>query len=504
MKKNYLIKSTFIVMLVALISKVIGLFRDMLIASKFGATPETNAHALALTIPDTIFVIIGLAISTTFLPMLSKVRAENGREEMNKFANNVINILIIISAFIFIISMCFPDKIVNLISDSNEETTHLAVELTRILLINIVFLSVNACFTAILQVNEDFIVPSLLGLFFNLPMILYMIFIKDYNIYGLAVTNVIGNILRILVQLPSLYKHGYRYKFLIDFKDKRLKKVIILIIPVMVASGANSINMMVDKRIASTFDAPFVLNNAQLLITVVTTLITTSVTNVVYPVLANRINEGKSKEFISILSKSVIYLSLLLIPITVGLLYYGFDVVKLIYCRGNYTSQNAYQTSIILFGYSFGLFFTGIRDLLNSTLFSMGCTKITAKNGCIGVAINIIFSIVLSKYFGVIGISIASSIAMAVTAVLLLINIVKLQGSIDIKNLLTKLFKIVFATIIMALFIYVIKNFTVNLNYIMAMMLGVIVAFIIYFVVIKLVKVNEFDEIISYVLKRRK
>ena len=331
-----------------------------------------------------------------------------------------------------------------------------------------------------------------------------MIFIKDYNIYGLAVTNVIGNILRILVQLPSLYKHGYRYKFLIDFKDKRLKKVIILIIPVMVASGANSINMMVDKRIASTFDAPFVLNNAQLLITVVTTLITTSVTNVVYPVLANRINEGKSKEFISILSKSVIYLSLLLIPITVGLLYYGFDVVKLIYCRGNYTSQNAYQTSIILFGYSFGLFFTGIRDLLNSTLFSMGCTKITAKNGCIGVAINIIFSIVLSKYFGVIGISIASSIAMAVTAVLLLINIVKLQGSIDIKNILTKLFKIVFATIIMALFIYVIKNFTVNLNYIMAMMVGVIVAFIIYFVVIKLVKVNEFDEIISYVLKRRK
>ena len=97
MKKNYLIKSTFIVMLVALISKVIGLFRDMLIASKFGATAETNAHALALTIPDTIFVIIGLAISTTFLPMLSKVRAENGREEMNKFANNVINILIIIS-----------------------------------------------------------------------------------------------------------------------------------------------------------------------------------------------------------------------------------------------------------------------------------------------------------------------------------------------------------------------------------------------------------------------
>ena len=56
----------------------------------------------------------------------------------------------------------------------------------------------------------------------------------------------------------------------------------------------------------------------------------------------------------------------------------------------------------------------------------------------------------------------------------------------------------------MALFIYVIKNFTVNLNYIMAMMVGVIVAFIIYFVVIKLVKVNEFDEIISYVLKRRK
>ena len=65
-----------------------------------------------------------------------------------------------------------------------------------------------------------------------------------------------------------------------------------------------------------------------------------------------------------------------------------------------------------LLGYGFGIFFTGIRDILNSTLFSMGKTKITTINGVIGVVVNIILSIILSKYLGIFGIAIASSIAM--------------------------------------------------------------------------------------------
>lgn len=191
-QKSSLIKSTFVIMIVSLISRFLGFARDMLIAKNFGAGIYTDAYNIAVSIPETIFTLVGLAISTAFLPMLSKVRAEKGQKEMYDFANNIINILFIISFFLFVITSLFSKEIVHILGPA-EETGLIAIKLLRITLVNILFLSVNACFTALLQVNEDFVIPSILGLFFNLPMILYLLLFRNYDILGLTIANVIGN-----------------------------------------------------------------------------------------------------------------------------------------------------------------------------------------------------------------------------------------------------------------------------------------------------------------------
>ena len=333
MKKGSLIKSTLIVMIVAVLTKFMGAFRDILISNKFGANAYTDAYKLSASIPDTIFMIIGLAISTTFLPMLSKVKVKNGTKEMHKFANNIINILFIVSIILFIIASIFPEVIVNIIAkEASEETISITISLTRIILVNLIFLSVNACFTAILQVHEDFVIPSILGLFFNLPMIIYLLFFKDFNIYGLTIANVIGNLFKVLVQIPSLIKHGYKYEFFIDLKDERVKRILVLIIPVVIGAGASSINLIVDQRIASGLGESVItnLNYAQLLTTFISSMVNTAITNVIYPVLANRISEGKIKEFLEVLTKTIIFLAILLIPITFGIILYSFDAVKIV------------------------------------------------------------------------------------------------------------------------------------------------------------------------------
>ena len=145
-----------------------------------------------------IFTLVGLAISTAFLPTLSKIKAKNGKKEMYSFANNVINILFIVSLILFIVTSIFSKEIVFIFAKGfSEETALLAIKLTRITLINLLFLSVNACFTSLLQVNEDFVVPSILGLFFNLPMIIYLLVFRNYDIVGLTIANVIGNFFRV-------------------------------------------------------------------------------------------------------------------------------------------------------------------------------------------------------------------------------------------------------------------------------------------------------------------
>lgn len=505
-KGSSLIKSTFIIMIVSLISRALGFIRDMLIAKNFGAGMYTDAYNIAVSVPEILFTLVGLAISTAFLPMLSKVKAKKGQKEMYSFANNVINILFIVSLLFFMITSIFSKEIVYIFKFS-EETKLLAIKLLNITLLNLLFLSINACFTALLQVNEDFIIPSILGLFFNLPMILYLLLFRNYDIVGLTIANVIGNFFRVAVQVPSLLEHGYSYKFLINFKDERLKEIIILIIPVIIGAGANSLNMVVDKYIASYLEVGSVsaLDYAQKLIVFINTIITTSVTSVVYPLMANMLHSGDKNGFINILKKSILYLAILLIPITVGVIIFGNDIVKVVYARGEFTQHAVYITTLALLGYGFGIFFTGIRDILNSTLFSMGKTKITTINGVIGVIINIIFSIILSKYMGIMGIALASVIAMVVTSILLFISVIKLEKGFIIKDIIKKIGLISINSIIMgAIIITLVITLRSKLNSIVLLLLGTIIGSIIYFILCYLFKIEEVIEIKSLILKKIK
>jgi len=501
-----LIKSTFIIMIVSLISRALGFIRDMLIAKNFGAGIYTDAYNIAVSVPEIIFTLVGLAISTAFLPMLSKVKAKKGKKEMYSFANNVINILFIVSLIFFMITSIFSKEIVNIFGFS-EETSLLAIKLLKITLLNLLFLSINACFTSLLQVNEDFVVPSILGLFFNLPMILYLLLFKNYDIVGLTIANVIGNFFRVAVQVPSLLKHGYAYKFLISFKDERLKEIMILIIPVIIGAGANSLNMVVDKYIASYLEVGSVsaLDYAQKLILFINTIITTSVTSVVYPLMANMRHSGDNNGFINILKKAILYLAILLIPITIGVMIFGKDIVKIIYERGKFTEHAVYITTLALLGYGLGIFFTGIRDILNSTLFSMGKTKITTINGIIGVIINIIFSVVLSKYIGIMGVALASAIAMIVTSILLFKSIIKLEKGFIIKDIIRKIGIITINSIIMGVIIIIIVIcLRSKLNSIVLLFIGTIIGSIIYFILCYLFKIEEVIEMKSLILKKIK
>ena len=498
-KESSLIKSTFIIMIVSVISRAVGFIRDMLIANGFGAGMYTDAYNIAVTIPETIFTLIGLAISTAFLPMLSKVRAKKGKEEMYNFANNVINILFIVSLLFFIISSIFSKEIVSILASGfSDEALTLATKLTKITLLNLLFLSINACFTSLLQVNEDFIIPSILGLFFNLPMIIYLLIFGKNDIVGLTIANVIGNFLRVIVQVPSLLNHGYKFKFFINLKDKRLHEILILILPVIIGAGSNSLNMIVDKKIASSLSVGSIsaLDYGQKLIIFINTIITTSISSVAYPIMANMRNSGDNRGFTEILKKSIIYLAILLIPITVGILIFSRDIVQIVYGRGQFDEYAVKLTTSALVGYGFGIFFTGMRDILNSTLFSMGKTRITTFNGLIGVICNILLNIVLSKYFGVFGIAISSVVSMIITSILLFRSIAKLENTFEVKDVFSKILIIILNSIIMGVIIIgVIKIIENRVNTIVLLGFGTFIGMIVYFGLGYMFKIQEVIEV---------
>lgn len=505
MSKNKVFKATFIVMVMTILSRVIGFGRDILAAYHFGVEGSYDIYVASVAIPESVFMIVGLAISTTFIPMLSEIKHNKSKEEMFSFANNVINILSILSIFVIILGLIFTKEIINIfVPNFSNEKMELTIFLTRITLINVIFLCINSCFASILQVCEDFIIPSLLGLFFNFPIIIYLILFKDVSIIGLAVANVLGNLLRVMVQIPSLYKQGYKIKLFVDLKDEKFKRMMKLIVPVIIGAGANSINMLVDKSVASGLvtGSMAALEYSQRIIQFANTAITTSLVSVVYPIMANRLNEGDKEGFLKYLSKSIVIICIFLVPITFGVIFLSNDIVKLIYERGKFDSNAVTLTSMALLGYSIQLPFAGIRDILNSSLFSMKKTKITALNGIIGVVINIVLSITLSKYFGVLGIAIATSISAFIIAILLLNSTRKLIGSFDVGELLLKIFKIIISSSIMIVVLYYLnKLININSSFIFILVDGTIGA-IIFFVLCKVINIEEFEEVLSIIREK--
>lgn len=502
MSKNAIFKATFIVMLMTILSRVIGFGRDMLAAYHFGVEGSYDIYVASVAIPESVFMIVGLAISTTFIPILSEIRHNKNKDEMFKFSNNVVTILSILSIVVIVLGLIFTKEIVNIfVPKFTKEQIELTIFLTRITLINIILLCVNACFASMLQVCEDFIVPSLLGLFFNIPIIVYLVFFAEVSIIGLTIANVLGNLLRVLVQIPSLYKQGYRFKLYIDLRDEKLRSMIILILPVIVGAGANSINMLVDKSLASGLNtgAMASLEYSQRIVTFANTAITTSIVSVIYPLMANRLNAGDKQGFIKYLTKSIIIICLFLIPITFGMLFLSKEIVTVFYERGKFDSSAVVLTSMALFGYSLQLPFAGIRDILNSSLFSMKKTKVTTINGIIGVVINISLSIVLSKYMGVLGIAIATSVSSLVIALLLLNSTKEVVGSFNISEVIIKISKIILSSTLMILILYFINSLlSIENSFIIILTDGSLGA-VIFMIMCKILKIEEFNEALNMI-----
>lgn len=505
MRGNKIFKAAFLVMIISILSRFLGLFRDILVGYQFGVSIYTDAYKAAVSVPETIFTIVGLAISTVFIPMLSKVKYEKSKDEMFKFSNNIISILLVISIIVFSLGFLFTDKIVGFMFDGfTKDKFILTVFLTRITLFNLLFLSINACYTAMLQVCENFVIPSILGMFFNAPMIIYLLFFNDINIIGLTIANVIGNFLRVVVQVPVLYKHGYKFKLFINIKDERIKKILMLIIPVIIGSGANSLNMIVDMKVASSLGdgAVSALDFAQKIIVFANTAITTSIVSVMYPLMANKLNEGDNEGFSIYLTKSISIIALLLVPISIGFILLNKELISAFYERGKFNDIAVGITSSAFLGYSLVLPFTGIRDILNSSLFSMQKTKVTTINGVIGVVVNIILSISLSKIFGIFGVALASTIASMITAILLFISTRKFVGNFNVIPIIIKLLKILLSAIIMFFVLVMLNNILVLNNSILTILFNFIIGVIVYFIVCKILKIEELNEAI-YMIRNK-
>lgn len=507
MKKNKLAKAAGIVMIVSMISRVIGFFRDALIASAFGATYKTDAYLMSLTIPNLMFNLFGLAIATTFIPILSESYSKDGKKEMFSFANSIMNILMILALVLCALGWMFTDDIVKVIATKfTGQTYDLTVFLTRISMINILFLSLNSGYTAVLQTLDEFTVPALVGIIMNIPIILYILIGNSHGVVGLTIATMVGNGLQILVQLPWLIKNDYRYSFKINFKDSKIKKMLMLIAPVIIGTGVNQINEVVQKNMASGLPEGSIaaLDYANKLNMLVYFTFAAAIVTVIYPSLSRAGNLENYDEFKQHISNAVNNINLIVIPAALGLLILRVPIISVLFMHGAFDARGVEMTSTALLYLVSGMIFWGIRDVFNRAFYAIQDTTTPMINGAVGVGVNIIMSIILVKKMGIGGLTLATTISAFVSCVLLAKDLRKRIGNVNGVDMFKCGAKIMIAAGVMGICIFFIDSYLSQTlvgmkGQIVIILISMIVGIAIYTFMLLILKVKEFTAILSLV-----
>lgn len=497
--------NTIIIMIATMISKGLGFFRELCLGSAYGASAYTDAYIISLNIPVVIFSSIALALGTSYIPLFCDVKERLGEKQSIRFSNNIINIVVIACSIISIICIIFAKPIVSIFAMGFEgETLDLTIKFTRILMIGIIFIGVNDVIMPFLQVKGNFFIPGVLGVPYNIVIILSIFASLKYGIEILVYGTLFAIISKVLFQIPFAKKVGYKYELYINLKDEYLKKLITLVSPVFIGVAVNQINGLVDKTLASTLVEGSIsaLNYANKLNEFVLGLFITSICAVIYPMLSKFSSENNNEEFIDAIKKSINGVIILIIPVSIGAMVLSKPIVKLLFERNAFDAHATKMTAEALFFYAIGILGFGLRDVLSRVFYSIQDTKTPMVNGAMAMGINIVLNLILVKFFKHSGLALATSISSLVCIVLLFKSLHKKIGYFGQDRIRTVLLKSLVSGIVMGVGSIVSYNLIsplLGVGFIgqaISLIITVLISAVIYFIMIFLLKVQEVTDFI--------
>lgn len=504
-------KVVILMMVFTLVTKFLGFIREVMLGQAFGTSYITDAYIIALSIPTIIFSAILAAISTTFIPVYSKIKNNNGIMRANYFTNNLLFLILMVSLIIIFFGYYFSDVLVNILgSGISSQGIDLAISLTKIGLLMLPTLAIISVLSVYLQAEGKFIVTS----FINIPIIVVVViafcFASYIGIKGIMIANIIGSILQVFILIFAVKRIGFNFKFRIDLGDNSLKEMFLLIGPVLIGTSVQQINLMIDRMLASNFGDGIIsgLSFGSKINEMFFGIISVTIATFIFPKLSNLASKQSMNDFNNLVKTSLNTVSIIVLPLVFIVLFNSKLIVELLFERGAFDSSSTLITSNSLFYYSIGMLFFGYRDVLNRTFYSMGDTKTSMKNAILTVFCNIIFSLILMNIIGYKGLALATSLAGIITCCFLFINLKKKLNAFKYVNFMADQFKILLAAIGMITITQIIYNFitslyslTVLFN-IIVLSISLLIGGILYIILLIFFKLKEIQIIKEGIFKK--
>ena len=416
------------VMVITLAGKILGLFRDHLMAVHYGTVGmEAKAFYTASRIPRVFFdVVFASAIAACFIPVFSEYLTQKGKKEAFRFGGNFLSVMGLLTAVLTVLGMLFPEALVSLFADGYDaETAALAASLTRAMFPSVFFTGIAFSFVGILQAMDCFNVPALISTVSNLVIIGYFYFLdEDYGVYGLAAAYLVGWLLQALVQVPSLKRIDFRYQPNFSFRTEGMRQAFALMGPVMVSTWVQPINLTINSRFGSyLYDGAGVsaMEYSTNLYLVIAGVFVLSITNVIFPKLSRLTAQHQETAFQDTLRQTVHGCLFFVLPMAAGLMLLARPLVSFLYGGGEFDEFSVSITSQALVWVSLGMVGYALQNILSRSYFAKKNGRTPLVAGGLSILANIGLCMVLTEPLGVAGLAISSTVSSTLYAILLLV-----------------------------------------------------------------------------------
>ena len=431
MKISNFWKSSFGFSALTFISRIFGYVRDLLFSSILGASVIHDIFVVIFKIPNVFRSFFGEgALAQSLTPSIIEAK-----ENLREFLNQIFTILFTVLLAFVLFVILFPSIFVSIFAPgfiSDELKFLAATEFLTYVFPYILLISLVAFFGAIQNSKKKFQVVAATPILFNLTLITFAFFAEDLSLKVIGTSVIVAGILQLLLNLVVTSRLGYFPSFTKKFNNRILNSFFARFLPAILAAGVYQLNVLIDTIFASFLisGSPTWLYLSDRLIQFPMGLFGVAIALVALPDLTEQLISKNKKEFMKVFYKG--FISTFLLGLLSGLFYLllSYQIIQLLFFRGEFTSFDVNMTSSSLIAYSYALPFLLSSKFFNSVFFAASKTRIVLLLGSVSLLINLILNylFIFTYDWGHVGLALATTFAAMTVWLLAIIFIFRMNS----------------------------------------------------------------------------
>ncbi|OGJ42187.1 murein biosynthesis integral membrane protein MurJ [Candidatus Peregrinibacteria bacterium RIFCSPLOWO2_02_FULL_39_10] len=499
--------ATILITVSSLLSYLLGLARDRIIAVHFGTTSMTDAYNASFLIPDFIFnLFIAGALSAAFLPVFSQYLTKN-KEEAHEIANTMLTSAFLAISVLSVVAIIFMgDMVPFLFSGAAEGMQKDITNMTRLMLIGSLFFSISNTLGNILMGYKHFVSYAISPVLYNLGIILGVIFLQEkFGIYSASIGVLIGSVFHCLIRVIDTFNTEYKFKPKLSFTHPGFIKIIKLMIPKSISLIAWQLNMyvfaIVGIKLIEGGLAAF--NFARNIQSFAVSLFGIAFSTAVFPYLTSSISEGNKEKYTYNVQKTIQRILFFTIPAAVGIGLLAKPIIEIILSGGAFNENSVDLTATILFFFAVSIPFESLSHILSRSFYAFQNTITPTIINVLSMGIIASFTFFVAPVYGIEWFSIGFSTGFIFYVVVTVILLKRHLQGFNLKEFLISLSKTLLSSGIMAMSILLsLEMFNFSLTKLNSV-LNIVVGATAFFAVSLLLRSKEIMEIKARLFNKR-